>query len=161
MLHASCCTFVLLQCNWTMEINGGSSAPYFACTPCVPLFVHCLIRVEAEGLLDYQGLAGIISIVRWNLRPVIFGVEFRPFFCEFWCFSLGKQVRFARKDKIKNRTNRCGTLVVARLPSSQKLPNSDLNFAVDFCVAFFLLYKIAASTPPLRKGKAGECLTPG
>ena len=32
-------------------------------------------RVEAEGLLDYQGRAGIISIVRWNLRPVIFGVE--------------------------------------------------------------------------------------
>ena len=49
--------------------------PYLACTPCVSLFVHCLIRVEAEGLLDYLGQAGIISIVRWNLRPVIFGVE--------------------------------------------------------------------------------------
>ena len=60
---------------WTMEMNGGSSAPYLACTPCVPLFVHCLIRVEAEGLLDYQGQAGIISIVGWNLRPVIFGVD--------------------------------------------------------------------------------------
>ena len=59
----------------TMEMNGGSSAPYLACTPCVPLFVHCLIRVEAEGLLDYQGRAGIISIVRWNLLPVIFGVD--------------------------------------------------------------------------------------
>ena len=62
----------------TMEMNGGSSAPYLACTPCVPLFVHCLIRVEAEGLLDYQGRAGIISIVRWNLRPVIFGVGIVP-----------------------------------------------------------------------------------
>ena len=30
---------------------------------------------ETEGLLDYEGRAGIISIVRWNLRPVIFGVE--------------------------------------------------------------------------------------
>ena len=40
-----------------------------------PCFLLCLIRVEAEGLLDYQGRAGIISIVRWNLRPVIFGVE--------------------------------------------------------------------------------------
>ena len=59
---------------WTMEMKGGSSAPHLACTPCVPLFVHCLIRVEREGLLDYQGRAGIISIVRWNLRPV-FGVE--------------------------------------------------------------------------------------
>ena len=29
--------------------------------------------MEAEGLLDYQGRAGIISIVRWNRRPVIFG----------------------------------------------------------------------------------------
>ena len=61
--------------HWTMEMNGGSSAPYLACTPCFPLFVHCLIGVETEGLLDYQGWAGIISIVRWNLRPVIFGVE--------------------------------------------------------------------------------------
>ena len=42
----------------TMEMNGGSSAPYLALTPCVPLFVHCLIRVETEGLLDYQGRAG-------------------------------------------------------------------------------------------------------
>ena len=61
--------------HWTMEMNGGSSAPYLACTPCVPLFVHCLIRVEAEGLLDYQGRAGIISTVRWNLRPVTFGLD--------------------------------------------------------------------------------------
>ena len=60
---------------WTREMNGGSSAPHLACTPCVPLFVHCLTRVEAEGLLDYQGRAGIISTVRWDLRPVIFGVE--------------------------------------------------------------------------------------
>ena len=62
---------------WTTEMNGGSSLPYLACAPCVPLFVHCLIRVEAEGLLDCQGRAGIISIVRWNLRPVISGVDFR------------------------------------------------------------------------------------
>ena len=59
----------------TMDMNGGSSAPYLACILCVPLFVHCLIGVEAEMLLDYQGRAGIISIVRWNLRPVIFGVD--------------------------------------------------------------------------------------
>ena len=30
--------------------------------------------METEGLLDYQGRAEIISIVRWTLRPVIFGV---------------------------------------------------------------------------------------
>ena len=59
----------------TMEMNGGSSAPYLACTLCVPLFCTLFNRMEREELLDYQGRAGIISIVRWNLRPVIFGVE--------------------------------------------------------------------------------------
>ena len=48
-------------------------------TSLAPLASPCLvlgfIGVETEGLLDYQGTAGIISIVRWNLRPVIFGVE--------------------------------------------------------------------------------------
>ena len=44
-----------------MEMNGGSSAPYLACSPCVPLFVLCLIGVETEGLLDDQGQAEIIS----------------------------------------------------------------------------------------------------
>ena len=38
-------------------------------------FVLCLIRMETEGLLDYQGGWGIISVVQWNLRPVIFGGE--------------------------------------------------------------------------------------
>ena len=41
-----------------------------------PCFLLCFIGVETEGLVDYQGRAGIISIVRWNLRPVIFGVDF-------------------------------------------------------------------------------------
>ena len=52
------------------------------CTSLAPLafpwFVLCYKKgVETEGLLDYQGRAGIISIVRWNLRPVILilGVE--------------------------------------------------------------------------------------
>ena len=62
-----------------MEMNGGSSASYLARTPCVPLFSTCLIRVEAEGLLEYRGRAGIISIVRWNLRPVIFGADLPSF----------------------------------------------------------------------------------
>ena len=42
-----------------------------------PCFVLRLIGVETEGVLDYQGRAGIMSIERWNLRPVIFGVENR------------------------------------------------------------------------------------
>ena len=59
----------------TMEMIGGSSASHLARTPCVPLFCASLLRVETEGVLDYQGRAGIISNVRWNLRPVIFGPE--------------------------------------------------------------------------------------
>ena len=53
-----------------MEMNGGTSASHLSRTPCVPLFCTLLIGVEAEGLADYQGRAGIISIARWNLRPV-------------------------------------------------------------------------------------------
>ena len=41
-----------------------------------PCFLLCSTGLEKEGLLDYQGRAEIIiSIVRWNLRPVIFGVD--------------------------------------------------------------------------------------
>ena len=58
-----------------MKMNGGSSAPYPACTPCVPLFCGFLIGVETEVLLDHQERAGIVSFVWWNLRPVIFGVN--------------------------------------------------------------------------------------
>ena len=40
-----------------------------------PCFVLCLIGVEIEGLVDYQGRAGIIAIVRWNLRLLMLGVQ--------------------------------------------------------------------------------------
>ena len=40
-----------------------------------PCFLPCLIEMETEGFLDYKGRAGIISIVRWSLRPVMFGVQ--------------------------------------------------------------------------------------
>ena len=56
-------------------MNGGSSASYLARTLASPCFLLCLIGVEIVGLLGFQGRAGIISIVWWNLRPVIFGVE--------------------------------------------------------------------------------------
>ena len=62
----------------TMEMIGGSSAPYLARTPCVPLFCTSFNRVgnkERVRLPATRGGRGIISIVRWNLRPVIFGVE--------------------------------------------------------------------------------------
>ena len=42
-----------------MEMNGGSSAPYLARTPCVPFcFVLCLIGVETEGLFRLPGAGG-------------------------------------------------------------------------------------------------------
>ena len=58
----------------TMEMNGRSTASYLVQTPRVPVFVFILIGLEANGLLAFQGRRGIISVVRWNLRPVIFGV---------------------------------------------------------------------------------------
>ena len=48
--------------------------------PLVLYFVS-FIQVEAEGLLAYQGRAGIISIVRSNPCPVIFSVKKRPNNC--------------------------------------------------------------------------------
>ena len=50
--------------------GGGGGGPLAS-----PYFLPCLIGVETEGFLDYQGKAGIISIVRWNLRLGIFAVE--------------------------------------------------------------------------------------
>ena len=42
-----------------MEMSGGGSAPYLACTPCVPLFCTSFKKwVETEELLDYQERAG-------------------------------------------------------------------------------------------------------
>ena len=43
--------------------------------PLVLYLVENFKGVEAEELLDYQGRAGIISIVRWNFRPVLCSVE--------------------------------------------------------------------------------------
>ena len=61
----------------TTEMNGGSTASYLTRTPRVTFFMlKYFIGLEAEGLLDFQGRRGIASVVRWNLRPVIFGVDF-------------------------------------------------------------------------------------
>ena len=74
------------------------------CTSLVPLkfpcLVHCLIGVETEGFLDYQGRAGIMSIVRWNLPPVVFGVEQGACFC---CLRRGPSLfgKIPRPMKIK------------------------------------------------------------
>ena len=58
-----------------MEMIGESSASYLARTPCIPLFCTLFNRGGNRRAFRLPGRAGIISIVRWNLRPVIFGVD--------------------------------------------------------------------------------------
>ena len=58
-----------------MEMNGGSSASYLVRTPLRPLVYASLIGLKTKGFLKFQGRREIASIVRWKLRPVIFGVE--------------------------------------------------------------------------------------
>ena len=58
-----------------MEMNGRSTVSYLMRTPRVPFLMLILIGLEAKNSLAFQGRRGITSVVRWNLRPVIFGVE--------------------------------------------------------------------------------------
>ena len=56
-----------------------------------------LFWVEAEGLVNHQGRAGITSIVRWNLRPVIpLGTPGLHFIIMFFreLFHLGLHLKF-------------------------------------------------------------------
>ena len=43
-----------------------------------------VIGVETEELSDCQGRAGTMSILPWDLRPVIFGVEICSGFSDFF-----------------------------------------------------------------------------
>ena len=79
-----------------------------------PCFVFCLLRVETEGFLDYQGRAGIISIVRWNLRPVIFRVNK----CKLSSLYLAKnQLRLAERGSFRY------TVKVQRFERGQTVKN--------------------------------------
>ena len=59
----------------TMEMNGKSTVSYLVRTPRVPFLMLILLGLKAKNLLAFQGRRGIASAVRWNLRPVIFGVD--------------------------------------------------------------------------------------
>ena len=59
----------------TMEMNGRSTVSYLVRTLRVPFFMLILIAPEAKRLLAFQARRAIASVVRWNLCPVIFGVE--------------------------------------------------------------------------------------
>ena len=85
-----------------------SSAPYLARTPFVPLFLYIdYWGWKQKRLVDYQGRAGIISILRWKLRPVIFGVEI-PWrspspLLHFQCVDSGKCYKLGRKSGWKKQ----------------------------------------------------------
>ena len=46
----------------TMEMFGGSTASYLACTPRIPLFVLIFVGLETKNVLDYQGRAGALPL---------------------------------------------------------------------------------------------------
>ena len=52
-----------------MEINGGSMVSYLARTPCVPSVLYSSVGLETEGLVDFQGRAGI------TLEPDVKGAQ--------------------------------------------------------------------------------------
>ena len=58
-----------------MEMNGKSTVSYLVRTPRVPFFMPILMGLKAKNLLAFQGRRGNASVVRWNLRPVIFGAK--------------------------------------------------------------------------------------
>ena len=60
-----------------MEMNGGSTASCLARTLCVPVF-PCIfkIRCGSKEAFRLPEKHGITSVVRWNLGPVTFGVDF-------------------------------------------------------------------------------------
>ena len=77
----------------TMEMNGRRTVSYLVRTPRIPLFMLILIGLEAKGLLAFQGQRGIASVVPWNLRPVIFSVDFKS---ETTHWQLFTKVAFCR-----------------------------------------------------------------
>ena len=44
--------------HWTMEMNGGGSAPCLACTPCVPLFCALLSKGGNRRAFRLPGVGG-------------------------------------------------------------------------------------------------------
>ena len=60
----------------TMEMNGGTSASYLARSPCVPSFSSLKKRSGSRRALRLPGEGGDhFHCARWNLCPVMFGVD--------------------------------------------------------------------------------------
>ena len=73
--------FLHARYDWTTGAldNGNEWRKFCAVPHLYPLrFLVCTLfnKGGSRGAFRLPGRAGIISIVRWNLRPVIFGVEF-------------------------------------------------------------------------------------
>ena len=66
--------------DWTTGApHDGNEWKKYRVVPCAhpsrTLLMLILTGLEAKNRLAFQGRRGIASVVRWNLRPVIFGVE--------------------------------------------------------------------------------------
>ena len=66
--------------DWTTGAPAnGNKVTKFCVIPCLHPFhflvLYFIYRGGTEGLLEYPERVGIMSIVRWNLRLVMFGVD--------------------------------------------------------------------------------------
>ena len=114
-----------------MEMNGRSSVSYLVHTPRVLflLFIlQMLIGLEAKGLLAFQGRRGIVSIVQWNLLPVIFGVVIIHYPSENQKGTAGRGRQKENHDNINKRHDNLrhisDNLLLPSLPKALKLPGS-------------------------------------
>ena len=64
---------------WTLEMNGGSSAPYLTRTPCVPLF-------QKLSEIDFQICDKLATILR--TLPLMYEMKYRQF-----CANLARNLR--------------------------------------------------------------------
>ena len=117
------------QCDWTTGVpDNGNEWRKFRTVPSLaplvsPCCVLCSKGVATEGPLDFQGKAGINSIVRWNLRPVIFGVHLpekslRSQFClfAFWESLLASHFCWTKFPNKAQNLKRCLWKVHWNLP---------------------------------------------
>ena len=99
-----------------MEMNGRSTVSYLVRSPRVPFFMLISKNLEAKGFLVFQGRRGIVSVVRWNLRPVFFGVEYK----------LGMSLLTLYKQQCANEVpfKKLGSEKLQFLWPSRELPNA-------------------------------------
>ena len=78
------------QYDWTTggPYDGNECCVIPRARPSRPLCCAHFHRSGSKGALDFQGRRGIASVVRWNLRPVIFGAD-----------RYEAQVQFSDKEK--------------------------------------------------------------